>query len=309
MPIVNPKVANPYEAQLKGFNTGIPNARRGLTDLYKLRKRGVEQHYNEMGTLYGSAYNKTGAQYGASQKAVGGFEDQALAMTRASGYQVDNTDVAQAVRSIVGEATNPYKAFFKSEGRAQGALYKGLKGAELYEDKTLKTGLAREQPLALSELEQGIVDTQTNLQQQGAAFAQQQAYNASMQSYQNQMLGYQRQIAQGQGGSGGGGGTGKESPNTAQWQQYAQQKWGVTVGGWRAHGSVPGSDHPKGRAIDIMSSGSLGQSIANDFVAQAGTRGVSYVIWNNQIWTPARGWHRYSGPNPHTDHVHVSFAY
>ena len=130
------------------------------------------------------------------------------------------------MRSIIGEATNPYKAFFSSEGKAQGACTRAVKGAERYEDKTLKTGLAKEQPLALSELEQGIVDTQTNLQTQAAAFAQQQAYNDSMQCFQNQMLGYQRQIAQGQGGSGGGGGTGKETPNTAQWQQLRRSSAG-----------------------------------------------------------------------------------
>ena len=302
-------VANPYTSQLAEFTGGISNARRGLKDLYKLRTRAVDTHVGEVKNLYQAAGAKTGEQYASSTKALGGFEGQGLDYTRASGYQVDDTEVAKAVRGIIGEATNPYKAFLGAEGKAQAKLYRGLRSAEIYEDKTLKTGLRREQPAALSELEQGIVDTQTNLQQQGAAFAQQQAYNASMTSFQNQMLGYQRQIAQGQGGPTGGGGTGKETPNTSQWQSYAAQRWGVTVGGWRAHGSVPGSDHPKGRAIDIMSSGSLLQSIANDFVSQAGSRGVSYVIANGQIWTPGRGWHRYTGPNPHTDHVHVSFAY
>jgi hypothetical protein len=45
-----------------------------------------------------------------------------------------------------------------------------------------------------------------------------------------------------------------------------------SIGGWRAYGSVPGSDHPKGRAIDVMtwSNRSLGWRIANWAVANAG---------------------------------------
>jgi hypothetical protein len=303
---------NPYTAQLSAFNQGIGNARRGLKDLYKLRRRGVEQHYNYLGELYGSAKATTDRQYAASSKALGGFTQGGVALARQSGYQLDDAQVARAVNDIVGQATRPYAAYLGAEGKAQDAYYHGLKGAEKYEDKTLKVGLAREQPAALSELEQGIVDTQSNLQTQAGAFATQQAYNASMQGWMNQMLGYQRQQALGAQGSGGGfGGSGKESPNTAQWGQYAASKWGVTVGGWRAHGSVPNSDHPKGLADDIMigSNTSLGYSIADDFISNAGARGVKYVIYNHQIWDPQRGWHPYHGPNPHTDHVHVSFLY
>ena len=86
---------------------------------------------------------------------------------------------------------------------------------------------------------------------------------------------------------------------------------------WRAYGSVPGSDHPKGRAIDVMtwSNRSLGWRIANWAVANAGALGVKYVIFNARIWTRSRGWHAYRHPsdpcncNPtlrHDDHVHIS---
>lgn len=36
---------------------------------------------------------------------------------------------------------------------------------------------------------------------------------------------------------------------------------------------------------------------------------LKYVIWNKQIWSRARaseGWRRYTGSNPHTQHMHVS---
>jgi hypothetical protein len=93
-----------------------------------------------------------------------------------------------------------------------------------------------------------------------------------------------------------------------------------SIGGWRPYGSVPGSDHPYGRAIDVMtwSNRALGWRIANWAVANAGALGVKYVIFNGRIWTRSRGWHAYRHPsdpcncNPtlrHDDHVHISVLY
>jgi septal ring factor EnvC (AmiA/AmiB activator) len=93
-----------------------------------------------------------------------------------------------------------------------------------------------------------------------------------------------------------------------------------SIGGWRPYGSVPGSDHPKGRAIDVMtwSNRSLGWRIANWAVGNRGALGVKYVIFNGRIWTRSRGWHAYRHPsdpcncNPtlrHDDHVHISVLY
>lgn len=33
---------------------------------------------------------------------------------------------------------------------------------------------------------------------------------------------------------------------------------------------------------------------------------VAYVISKGMIWTPAKGWHVYTGANPHVKHVHIS---
>jgi hypothetical protein len=196
-------VADPYAAQLSSFTSSIPNARRGLIDLYKLRRKGIEAHYNELGTLYGAASAKTGQQYAASQDAIKGFGRQGAAFVGSSGYQTDNPDVRAAVEGILREGTSPFNAYLSSEGKAQRAMFKGLKEAGKWEDKTLKTGLAREQPAALSELEQGIIDTQTNLGTQSAAFQAQQNFQQQQQAYMNQMLAYQGQIAGAQGGQGG----------------------------------------------------------------------------------------------------------
>jgi tape measure domain-containing protein len=81
---------------------------------------------------------------------------------------------------------------------------------------------------------------------------------------------------------------------------------GMTIGGWRARGSVPGSDHPKGKALDLMTgSGAIASMIISVFRSMMGAK---YWIWNRQI-ASAPGWdpRAYSGPSPHTDHVHLSF--
>jgi septal ring factor EnvC (AmiA/AmiB activator) len=90
-----------------------------------------------------------------------------------------------------------------------------------------------------------------------------------------------------------------------------------SIGGWRPYGSVPGSDHPRGRAIDVMtwSNRSLGWRIATWAAGNAWALDVKYVIFNGRIWTRSRGWHGYRHPsdpcncNPtlrHDDHVHIS---
>lgn len=91
---------------------------------------------------------------------------------------------------------------------------------------------------------------------------------------------------------------------------YFGPKHGIkVVGGWRAVGSVPNSDHPKGLALDFMTrSKSQGDALAADLVSSASAWGITYVIWWRRIWTPAKGWHSYSGPSAHTDHVHASFS-
>jgi len=77
-------------------------------------------------------------------------------------------------------------------------------------------------------------------------------------------------------------------------------------------GSVPGSDHPKGLALDFMINNlknghNTGTSLANSLIKNYKAWNVKYVIWNKYIWSPSKGWRPYHGPSPHTDHVHVSF--
>ncbi|GAA0716086.1 hypothetical protein Drose_37035 [Dactylosporangium roseum] len=83
-------------------------------------------------------------------------------------------------------------------------------------------------------------------------------------------------------------------------------------------------EHPKGRACDFSVQAKsgfggdatgedkvYGANLATYFVKNADRLGVMYVIWYRQVWTPAVGWHRYSGAggdpsSDHTNHVHLS---
>jgi hypothetical protein len=115
------------------------------------------------------------------------------------------------------------------------------------------------------------------------------------------------------------------TPTAKRLYTKVQQTFGVrSIGGWRAVGSVEGSDHPHGRAIDVMvgypgpSGRALGRRIAGWAVTNADRLDVKYVIFNGRIWTRTRGWHGYQHPsdpcncNPtlrHDDHVHISVLF
>lgn len=86
------------------------------------------------------------------------------------------------------------------------------------------------------------------------------------------------------------------------------------------------SEHKEGRALDFMLSVyKADQKAAGDALTQwltgkdsrgvvggnARRLGVMYVIWNRRIWGAynSTGWRTYTGPVPHTDHVHISFSW
>lgn len=90
-------------------------------------------------------------------------------------------------------------------------------------------------------------------------------------------------------------------------------------------GSRPNrSDHPAGRAVDVMipnwtsrSGIAEGNEIAGWFQAHASALGVTYIIWRDHIWNAGdRAWSSYTHPNGptsdptlrHLNHVHVSVA-
>jgi hypothetical protein len=83
----------------------------------------------------------------------------------------------------------------------------------------------------------------------------------------------------------------------------------TSYGGLRADSG----SHGTGRALDIMISGESGWTVAEFVRANAGTLGVSEVIFSQKIWTTDRsgdGWRwmedRGSTTANHYDHVHVT---
>lgn len=110
---------------------------------------------------------------------------------------------------------------------------------------------------------------------------------------------------------------GAVKPWVANAAEQIQAAFGISdIGGWRSKGSVPDSDHPKGLALDVMVKHADKDRAQGDKVAawaqdNAKALGLTYVIWDRHIWSVARageGWRNYSGPVPHTDHVHLSFG-
>jgi putative cell wall-binding protein len=86
------------------------------------------------------------------------------------------------------------------------------------------------------------------------------------------------------------------------------------------------SEHKEGRALDFMLSVKVPeQKAAGDALTSwltgkdshgvtggnARRLGIMYVIWNKRIWSVynSSGWRTYTGPVPHTDHVHTSFSW
>jgi hypothetical protein len=84
-----------------------------------------------------------------------------------------------------------------------------------------------------------------------------------------------------------------------------------TIGGWRA--SDPYPDHPSGKALDLMINNipngkAVGDAMAAWLIKNASGIKMKYIIWQRQSWNPQRGtWVKYTGSNPHTDHVHITF--
>lgn len=87
------------------------------------------------------------------------------------------------------------------------------------------------------------------------------------------------------------------------------KSWGIW--GDKAHQQRK-SDHNTGDAIDIaIANTGEGNSIVRE-VIDGNNNGpykgyVKYIIFNRQIWNPSQGTRPYSGSNPHSTHVHVSF--
>jgi hypothetical protein len=95
---------------------------------------------------------------------------------------------------------------------------------------------------------------------------------------------------------------------------------GVTsIGGLSCRANSANSNetsvHGVGRALDIMikqigskANAAAGDPIANWLVKNAQAIGIQYVIWNKVRWSGSKSGRKdapYTGPSPHTDHIHT----
>ena len=79
------------------------------------------------------------------------------------------------------------------------------------------------------------------------------------------------------------------------------------------------SVHGTGRALDIMiptiagdADNTTGDAVAAWLMRNSKTIGIQLIIWDHTVWSPSRApgnrVRRYTGPNPHVDHLHVELT-
>ena len=108
---------------------------------------------------------------------------------------------------------------------------------------------------------------------------------------------------------------GPVQPHVADAAQLLADKFGLTtMSGYRASNSRDPNGHPKGLAIDIPATRTVGDALASYVTANAPALGVKYVIWQQRIWRPDKPtWtpmetRTGAGDQNHLRHVHVSFT-
>ncbi|MGG0554885.1 hypothetical protein ABEY55_20130 [Priestia aryabhattai] len=111
---------------------------------------------------------------------------------------------------------------------------------------------------------------------------------------------------------GPGSGYGGMHPYVEAWYRKVKDKFGPTkfMGGYNnrnVRGGSSKSMHAYGRAFDISGSASTMSKIAE--WARTHMNNLQYAIYNRRIAGPGMGskWRKYSGQNPHTDHIHLDF--
>lgn len=118
------------------------------------------------------------------------------------------------------------------------------------------------------------------------------------------------------------GGYTKGAVALSRWLERRWPRATRTIGGYSCRPNTADTSqnslHAEGRALDWMISASSAANrrtvsrfirrISADRWKLGRAMGIQEVIWNRKIWTanyPTSGFRAYSGPNPHTDHVHI----
>lgn len=114
---------------------------------------------------------------------------------------------------------------------------------------------------------------------------------------------------------------GESKPGVLAFRDFVIERLGgADLGIVRACGLGKPSDHHEGRAWDWgldaaneddqERAASLFDWLLTDDAELWRRAGLRYVIWDGMLWSTKAGrWARYQGPNPHTDHVHISLGW
>lgn len=85
-------------------------------------------------------------------------------------------------------------------------------------------------------------------------------------------------------------------------EQWAHGMGFTDTGGYRPK-VRPEDEHHTGQAVDVMvPSIAAGNALLPNALRRPGVR---YVIWNSKMWYPDGTTKPYTGPSPHTDHLHI----
>ena len=68
----------------------------------------------------------------------------------------------------------------------------------------------------------------------------------------------------------------------------------------------PNSDHNTGLAVDITHDPKRGVDCHELFIKLRDDKRVLYLIFNGRIWLKGEGEKKYTGPNKHLKHLHIS---
>lgn len=179
-------MANPFDQQLAQFNAGIPSARQGLVALYRQRGKARKKEATSLSSLYGGADRTLAASTRRGVADVAAGTAAGFGLVGTNGYDVDPTQAAQ-LRGVVSRGSAPFSGLIQGRGAARAGELRGFGSAAAGEQRALAGALPREQSAALSELEQGIVSTQTGIAAQAADWAAQQSFVGQQARYYNQL--------------------------------------------------------------------------------------------------------------------------
>jgi cell wall-associated NlpC family hydrolase len=197
---------DPFQQQLQALNANVPNLQLALNALFALRKRNYAGERTNLGALYQGEAKRLQDLLGATRQRIGQGQAAGLRNVTANAYKLDPAQLRQ-VSGMVATGVRPSLTEATGFGRARVREARATRASAMAEPQALIGALPRERSAAQHEIEQGVIDLQTNLRLQSEEYRQQQAYNQSLQRfYDANVANYRAQLAPSQLGTAAAGG-------------------------------------------------------------------------------------------------------